>query len=68
MVSRPSGETVDDFITDLAVAKGTGHIKSWAACRCGRVEKYNRLIRVERQLGDAAVYAGRKALVRLASV
>jgi len=68
MVSHRSGETVDTFIADLAVAMGTGHIKSGAPCRGERVEKYNRLIRVEQQLGDAAVYAGRKAFVRLTSV
>jgi len=64
MVSHRSGETVDTFIADLTVAMGTGHMKSGAPCRGERVEKYNRLIRIEEQLGNAAVYAGRRAFVR----
>jgi enolase len=63
MVSHRSGETVDTFIADFTVAMGTGHIKTGAPCRGERVEKYNQLIRIEEQLGDAAVYAGRKAFV-----
>jgi enolase len=63
MVSHRSGETVDTFIADFTVAMGTGHLKTGAPCRGERVEKYNRLIRIEEQLGDAAVYAGRKAFV-----
>ena len=64
MVSHRSGETVDTFIADLTVAMGTGHLKSGAPCRGERVEKYNRLLRIEEQLGDAATYAGRKAFIR----
>jgi enolase len=64
MVSHRSGETADTFIADLAVAMGTGHIKSRAPCRGERVEKYNRLVRIEEELGDASIYAGRKAFVR----
>ena len=64
MVSHRSGETVDTFIADFTVAMGTGHLKSGAPCRGERVEKYNRLIRIEEQLGDAAVYAGRRAFIR----
>jgi len=64
MVSHRSGETVDTFIADFTVAMGTGHLKTGAPCRGERVEKYNRLIRIEEQLGNAAVYAGRKAFVR----
>jgi len=64
MVSHRSGETVDTFIADLTVAMGTGHMKSGAPCRGERVEKYNRLIRIEEQLGNAAAYAGRRAFVR----
>jgi enolase len=64
MVSHRSGETADTFIADLAVAMGTGHIKSGAPCRGERVEKYNRLVRIEEELGDASIYAGRKAFVR----
>ena len=64
MVSHRSGETVDSFIADLTVAMGTGHLKTGAPCRGERVEKYNQLMRIEEELGAAAVYAGRKAFVR----
>jgi enolase len=64
MVSHRSGETVDSFIADFTVAMGTGHLKTGAPCRGERVEKYNQLLRIEEELGDAAVYAGRKAFVR----
>jgi enolase len=64
MVSHRSGETVDTFIADFTVAMGTGHLKTGAPCRGERIEKYNQLIRIEEQLGNAAVYAGRKAFVR----
>jgi len=64
MVSHRSGETVDTFIADLTVAMATGHLKTGAPCRGERVEKYNQLMRIEEELGDAAVYAGRKAFVR----
>ncbi|MGE5254970.1 MAG: phosphopyruvate hydratase [Planctomycetaceae bacterium] len=64
MVSHRSGETVDSFIADLTVAMGTGHLKTGAPCRGERVEKYNRLMRIEEELGANAVYAGRKAFVR----
>ena len=64
MVSHRSGETVDSFIADLTVAMGTGHLKTGAPCRGERVEKYNQLMRIEEELGDAAMYAGRKAFVR----
>jgi len=64
MVSHRSGETVDSFIADLTVALGTGHLKTGAPCRSERVEKYNQLMRIEEELGDAAIYAGRKAFVR----
>jgi enolase len=63
MVSHRSGETVDTFIADFTVAMSTGHLKTGAPCRGERVEKYNQLIRIEEQLGNAAVYAGRKAFV-----
>jgi enolase len=63
MVSHRSGETVDTFIADFTVAMGTGHLKTGAPCRGERVEKYNQLIRIEEQLGNMAVYAGRKAFV-----
>jgi enolase len=64
MVSHRSGETVDSFIADLTVAMGTGHLKTGAPARGERVEKYNQLMRIEEELGDAAIYAGRKAFVR----
>jgi len=64
MVSHRSGETVDSFIADLTVAMGTGHLKTGAPCRSERVEKYNQLMRIEEDLGAAAIYAGRKAFVR----
>ena len=64
MVSHRSGETVDSFIADLTVAMATGHLKTGAPCRGERVEKYNQLLRIEEELGNKAVYAGRKAFIR----
>ena len=64
MVSHRSGETIDSFIADFTVAMGTGHLKTGAPCRGERVEKYNQLMRIEEELGERAVYAGRKAFVR----
>jgi len=60
MVSHRSGETVDSFISDLAVGLDTGHIKTGAPARGERVEKYNQLVRIEEYLGDAAVFAGKE--------
>jgi enolase len=57
-VSDRSGETWDDFIADLAVATSAGRIKSGAPVRGERVAKYNRLLAIERELGDDARYAG----------
>lgn len=57
IVSHRSGETEDTFIADLVVAMGTGQIKSGAPARSERVAKYNRLMKIERQLGDKASYA-----------
>ena len=66
MVSHRSGETVDSFIADLTVAMGTGHLKTGAPCRGERVEKYNQLMRIEEELGVAAVMPGaRHSSVRL---
>jgi enolase len=62
MVSHRSGETEDTTIADLVVALGTGQIKSGAPSRSERVAKYNRLLRIEEELGGAARYAGRAAL------
>ncbi|MBI2781649.1 MAG: phosphopyruvate hydratase [Chloroflexi bacterium] len=62
MVSHRSGETEDTAIADLVVALGTGQIKSGAPSRSERVAKYNRLLRIEEELGADARYAGRAAL------
>ena len=56
--SHRSGETEDTTIADLAVALNTGQIKTGAPGRSERVAKYNQLLRIEEQLGDAASYAG----------
>ncbi len=61
-VSHRSGETEDTTIADFVVAMGTGQIKSGAPSRSERVAKYNRLMRIEGELGDAARYPGRAAL------
>ena len=58
VVSHRSGETEDTTIADLAVALNTGQIKTGAPGRSERVAKYNQLLRIEEQLGDAASYAG----------
>lgn len=58
VVSHRSGETSDSYIADLAVATGTGFIKTGSACRGERTEKYNQLIRIEEELGASALYAG----------
>jgi enolase len=64
VVSHRSGETEDTTIADLAVAVGSGQIKTGAPCRTDRVAKYNQLLRIEEQLGDAARYPGRLAFPR----
>ena len=64
VMSHRSGETEDTTIADLAVACNTGQIKTGAPCRSDRVAKYNQLLRIEEQLGEAAVYAGRSAFPR----
>ena len=61
MVSHRSGETEDVFIADLAVATNSGQIKTGSASRTDRIAKYNQLLRIEEELGDAAVYLGRRA-------
>lgn len=61
VISHRSGETEDTTIADLAVATNTGQIKTGSLSRSDRVAKYNQLMRIEDQLGDAAVYAGRGA-------
>ncbi|GAA1998658.1 phosphopyruvate hydratase [Brevibacterium samyangense] len=64
MISHRSGETEDTTIADLAVATNAGQIKTGAPARSERVAKYNQLLRIEEQLGDAARYAGRSAFPR----
>ena len=64
MMSHRSGETEDTTIADLAVAVNCGQIKSGAPARSDRVAKYNQLLRIEEELGDAAVFAGRGAYPR----
>lgn len=56
IISHRSGETADAFIADLAVASGAGHIKTGSASRSDRIEKYNQLLRIEEELGAAAVF------------
>ena len=58
IASHRSGETEDATIADLAVALGTGQIKTGSASRSDRMAKYNQLLRIEEQLGDAAQYGG----------
>jgi enolase 1/2/3 len=66
VMSHRSGETEDTTIADLAVALGTGQIKTGAPARSDRVAKYNQLLRIEEELGDAAVYPGWSAFPRAA--
>jgi enolase len=61
VISHRSGETEDSFIADLAVATGTGQIKTGSLSRSDRVAKYNQLLRIEEEMGSAAVYPGRRA-------
>ena len=65
IVSHRSGETEDTTIADLAVAVNAGQIKSGAPSRTDRVAKYNRLLRIEEELGELARYPGREALFNL---
>ncbi len=62
VTSHRSGETEDATIADIAVALNTGQIKTGAPARSDRVAKYNQLLRIEAELGDAATYAGWDAL------
>lgn len=59
VMSHRSGETEDNTIADLAVALNCGQIKTGSASRSDRMAKYNQLIRIEEELGDAAVYPGK---------
>jgi enolase len=64
VVSHRSGETEDTTIADLAVATNAGQIKTGSASRTDRIAKYNQLLRIEEDLGDAAVFLGREALAQ----
>ena len=64
IVSHRSGETEDTTLADVAVATNAGQIKTGAPCRTDRVAKYNRLLTIEDELGEVAVFQGRKALKR----
>lgn len=64
VISHRSGETEDTTIADLAVAMAAGQIKTGSLCRSDRVAKYNRLLRIEEQLGSASVYKGLQEFVR----
>ncbi|QIU89231.1 phosphopyruvate hydratase [Yokenella regensburgei] len=60
-ISHRSGETVDSFIADMTVGLRAGHLKTGAPSRGERIEKYNQLMRIEDELGEAAVFAGKSA-------
>ena len=67
VISHRSGETEDTTIADLAVALNTGQIKTGSVSRSERIAKYNRLLRIEEELGEAAEYAGRGAFAAIAA-
>jgi enolase len=62
VISHRSGETEDATIADLSVAACTGQIKTGSVCRSDRIAKYNQLLRIEEELGDQAVFAGKSVL------
>jgi enolase len=66
VISHRSGETEDTTIADLAVATAAGQIKTGSLSRSDRVAKYNRLLRIEEELGSASVYRGLGEFVRFA--
>ena len=65
VISHRSGETEDAFIADLAVATNAGQIKTGSLSRSDRIAKYNQLLRIEEDLGDGAIYLGRKAFYQI---
>ncbi len=65
VISHRSGETEDSFIADLAVGTGAGQIKTGSACRSERIAKYNRLLVIEKELGNKASYGGAMVRARL---
>ena len=64
VISHRSGETEDTFIADLAVATSSGQIKTGSASRSDRIAKYNRLLKIEHELGDKAIFIGREGIVK----
>jgi len=64
-VSHRSGETGDTFLADLAVAMNTGQIKTGSLSRSERVDKYNQLLRIEEELGEAACFPGKNVIKQL---
>jgi enolase len=64
VMSHRSGETEDATIADLAVATNCGQIKTGSLSRSDRLAKYNQLLRIEEDLGESAIYAGRSVLPR----
>lgn len=68
VISHRSGETGDSFIADLAVATNAGQIKTGAPCRVDRIAKFNQLLRIEEELGEAAIYAGETPYQGLSAV
>lgn len=65
VVSHRSGETIDTFIADLAVGLSTGQIKTGSVSRSERIAKYNRLLRIEEELGDTSIFRGKEVLYNL---
>ena len=65
VVSHRSGETEDSIIADIAVGTNAGQIKTDSLSRSDRIAKYNQLLRIEEDLGDAASYPGRDAFFNL---
>jgi len=65
IISHRSGETEDPFIADLAVATNAGQIKTGSLSRTDRIAKYNQLLRIEEDLGDAARFPGKKAFYQI---
>jgi enolase len=65
VVSHRSGETCDTFMADLCVGLNTGQIKTGSISRSERIAKYNQLLRIEEELGEAARFAGKAAIKQL---
>ena len=65
VVSHRSGETEDTTIADIAVATSAMQIKTGSLCRSDRLAKYNQLLRIEEDLGDASAYPGRSAFYQI---